>query len=97
VGLRQGQSCPGTTPSGGLFPVRHQPWNEQKLLGQRNGGEVGRARYLEAPARLKTSVEKAIKLLLRFGGGHAQALRGIRLALPQGSCIAEKEDASCTA
>jgi hypothetical protein len=52
---------------------------------------------MQAPARLATSVEKAIKLLPRFISSHAQALGGIRLALPQGSCIAEKEDASHTA
>jgi hypothetical protein len=43
---------------------------------------------------LATSVEKAIKLLLRCVNGRAQAFGGIRLALPQSGCIAEKEDAS---
>jgi hypothetical protein len=46
---------------------------------------------------LATSAEKAIKLLLRCVGGHAQAFGGIRLTLPQSDCIAEKEDASRTA
>jgi hypothetical protein len=46
---------------------------------------------------LATSVDKAIKLLLRCIGGRAQAFGGIRLALPQIDCIAEKEDTSRTA
>jgi hypothetical protein len=90
VGLRQGQRCPGITPSRGQLPVRHQPWHQQQLLCERDGGKVRRTRYLQAPARLATSAEKAIKLLPRCVGGHAQALSGVHLALPQGSCVAEK-------
>jgi hypothetical protein len=39
---------------------------------------------------LATSAEKAIKLLPRCVGGHAEALSGVHLALPQGSCMAER-------
>jgi hypothetical protein len=46
---------------------------------------------------LATSIEKAIKLLPRCVGGHAQGFGGICLALPQSDCITEKEDASRTA
>jgi hypothetical protein len=33
VGLSQSKRSSGTTPSGGLFPICHEPRHEQKLLG----------------------------------------------------------------
>jgi hypothetical protein len=37
VGLCQSKSSSGTTPSGRLLPIRHQPRHEQQLLGEPNG------------------------------------------------------------
>jgi hypothetical protein len=60
VGLCQCECSSGTTPSGRLLPIRHQPKHKQKLLGQPNDGEDGGTRYLQAATCLTSCVEKAI-------------------------------------